>query len=90
MPFSIYEKIFIVIACVGLPILGYCYMNIVNKNVKLFIETKVIDRGRYKLKPIYGDEVIPVARSFQRAGKMFFGFSLVMSALSAFILYLYW
>jgi len=77
------------IVCIGLPILGYCYINIVNKYVKLFLETKVIDMGRYKSKPIYGDDVIPVARSFERAEKMFFGFSIVMSALSVFLLYLY-
>jgi hypothetical protein len=83
-------KILIVISCITLPMIGYFYMVIVQKNVKFFIETKTINKGIYKNKPVYGDEVIPIANSFKRVAKIFFVFSIVISLLFAVLLYLNW
>ncbi|TWJ13509.1 hypothetical protein JN12_03819 [Geobacter argillaceus] len=83
-------KIIIIIGCIIMPILGYSYMKIVLKNVKIFMKTKIINRGIYKNNPVYGDKVIPIANSFKRVGIIFFVFTILFSALCALILYIRW
>lgn len=65
---SVNFKIFFIITCVTAPILGFIYMRIIKRNVKIFLETKIIDKGVYKNKPVYGDKVIPIAHSFKELG----------------------
>ena len=73
-----------------MPILGYIYMVIVLRNVKIYMETKIINKGIYKNKPVYGDNVIPIAQSFKRVSIMMFVFTILFSTLCAVILYLRW
>lgn len=50
-------------------------MVLVQKNVKIFLETKTINKGIYKNKPVYGDDVVPIANSFERVAKIFYIFN---------------
>jgi hypothetical protein len=83
-------KIIFIIACMVLPALGLSYMMIVERNVKIFLKNKVINKGIYKNKPVYGDDVVPIARSFKRVARILFTFSVVISLLLCFLLYLNW
>jgi len=87
---SITVKIIFIIGCTIMPILGYLWMRLVFKNVKIYMETKVINKGIYKDKPVYGDDVIPIARSFKRVGIILFAFTVLFSLLCAAILYMRW
>jgi hypothetical protein len=87
---SVNFKIFFIITCITAPILGYIYMKIMKRNVKIFLETKVINKGIYKNKPVYGDKVIPIARSFERIGVIFFAFTIIMSVFFGLLLYRDW
>lgn len=78
----------IIMFSILLPVLGYLFMKITMKNVKTFIDNKKIDTGFYKKHPVYGDDVIPIARSFERAAKIFFAFCILMSFLFLFLLFM--
>ena len=87
---SVSNKIFFIVTCIVAPIIGYIYMKIVKSNVKKILETKIIDKGIYNNRPIYGDKVIPIAYSFNRIGVIFYVFTIVMSAFFGFLLLRDW
>ena len=74
-----------VIWCILLPIIGYAVMKIIKLGSKNSVDKKQII---YWFKPIEGDKVEPIARSYDRVGTIFFIFTIVLSALGVLILLL--
>ena len=83
-------KLIFVIGIIILPILGYVLMRILIRTSKIMIENKVIDKGMYKEKPLRGEEVLPVAKSFERIGIYVFVFTALGSIIFSLILFKNW
>ena len=74
-----------VVWCILLPTIGYAVMKMIKIGAKNSVDKKQII---YWFKPIQGDKVEPIARSYERVGTIFFIFTIVLSALGVLILFI--
>lgn len=78
-----------VISCIVLPLVGYISMREMKKRAKRSIELKIFSEGIYRLKPVYGERALTLARGYARAGTMIFVFSVILPFFFALIKYLH-